>query len=129
MDKEKKKKGTDRGKVLITSILLFFGILAAVVFAASRRITAEMSRSAIDNLSESLNLIGGTIETILQLEAEHQKLMAKELSISDDPEEYILIYDRSSHHVKPVRHHLFLRLISQDLERSPIHPDDTGAIH
>ncbi len=95
MEKEKKKKGTDRGKVLITSILLFFGILAAVVFAASRRITAEMSRSAIDNLSESLNLIGGTIETILQLEAEHQKLMAKELSISDDPEEYILIYDRS----------------------------------
>ena len=54
-----------------------------------------MSRSAIDNLSESLNLIGGTIETILQLEAEHQKLMAKELSISDDPEEYIRIYDRS----------------------------------
>lgn len=81
--------------MLTVSILLFFAVLGAVVFAASRRITAEMSRSAIDNLSESLDMIQGTVETILQMEAEHQKLMAGELIGSGDPEAYILNYERN----------------------------------
>lgn len=95
MEREEKKKGIDNGKILVASILLFFAILGAVVFSASRRITTEMSQSAIDNLSESLDLIQGTIEAILQLEAEHQKLMAGELSAYDAPEEYIRLCGRN----------------------------------
>lgn len=98
MEKEKKKKsrGLDSGKLFIAFIVLFFCVLGAVVFSVSRRITKEMSASAIGNLSESLDLLQGTIETILQMEAENQKQVAKELSMTDDPEEYIRSYDRNN---------------------------------
>ena len=59
-----------------------------------------MSQSAIGNLSESLELLKGTIEVLYQREAEYQKLMAEELSIISDPEEFILSYDRNSTLVK-----------------------------
>ncbi|MCI8430659.1 MAG: response regulator [Lachnospiraceae bacterium] len=96
MEKEKKNRGFDSGKLFIASIILFFCVLGTVVFSVSRRITKEMSVSAIGNLSESLDLIQGTIETILQMEAENQKQAAKELSVAEDPEEYIRSRDRNN---------------------------------
>ncbi|MDE7320669.1 MAG: response regulator [Lachnospiraceae bacterium] len=70
-------------------VIGLFCVLGIVVFSVSRRITREMSASAISNLSESLDLIQGTIETIFRMEAEHQELMAEELSALEAPEEYI----------------------------------------
>lgn len=99
MDKEK-KKGFDRGKALIISVVMFFIILGAVVFSVSRRITEEMSSSAIGNLSESLDLIKGTIETMLKMEADYQTLMAQELAASGNPEEFIRFYDQNRTMVK-----------------------------
>ena len=52
-----------------------------------------MSASAISNLGESLDLIQGTIETIFRMEAEHQELMAEELSALEAPEEYVRGWD------------------------------------
>lgn len=53
-------------------VIGLFCVLGIVVFSVSRRITTEMSASAISNLGESLDLIQGTIETIFRMEAEHQ---------------------------------------------------------
>ena len=44
-----------------------------------------MSQSAVQNLSESLDLIKCTIEAILNKEAEFQKLMAQEIALAEDP--------------------------------------------
>ena len=63
---------TDKGFSLLLSIVLVFCVLGVVVFSVSRKITAEMSDSAIQNLTESLNLIQSTIEAILNKEAEFQ---------------------------------------------------------
>ncbi len=100
MEKEKKKKGFNSSKALIVSIISFFIILGVVVFSVSRRITEEMAESAIGNLSESLDLIRGTIETMLQMEAEYQKLMAQELAESEDPETFIRFYNRNKIMIK-----------------------------
>lgn len=54
-------------------------MLATIVFTVARKISTEMSASAIQNLSESLDLMKGTIEAILSKEAEFQKLIAQEL--------------------------------------------------
>ena len=97
---EKKKKGFNSSKALIVSIISFFIILGVVVFSVSRRITEEMAESAIGNLSESLDLIRGTIETMLQMEAEYQKLMAQELAESEDPETFIRFYNRNKIMIK-----------------------------
>ncbi len=59
-----------------------------------------MSQSAIGNLSESLELLKGTVEVLFQREAQYQKLIAEELAIIEDPEEFILSYDRNSTLVK-----------------------------
>ena len=88
----KKKQGTrkiDKGFSLLISIILVFCILGAVVFSVSRKISVEMSDSAIQNLSESLNLIKSTIEAILNKEAEFQKLMAQELASAENPEAHL----------------------------------------
>ena len=78
MKKNVKESKTDKGMPLIFSIILVFCILGAVVFSVAQRISAEMSMSAINNLSESLELVKGTIEAILTKEAEFQKLIAQE---------------------------------------------------
>ena len=68
----KKKQGTrkiDKGFSLLISIILVFCILGSVVFSVARKISIEMSASAIQNLSESLDLIKCTIEAILKNEA------------------------------------------------------------
>ena len=76
----------DKGVSLLLSIILVFCILAAVVFSVSRKITEEMSASAVQNLSESLDLIKCTIEAMLNKEAEFQKLMAQEIGASEELE-------------------------------------------
>lgn len=85
----KKKDKTNKGARLIISFILVFCMLGAVVFSVSWKISEEMSASAIDNLSESLNLIEGTIEAILQKEAEFQKLIAQEIATMEDSEEFV----------------------------------------
>ena len=86
---------TDKGFSLLISIILVFCILGAVVFSVSRKISVEMSDSAIQNLSESLNLIKSTIEAILNKEAEFQKLMAQEIASAENPEERLRFYGGS----------------------------------
>lgn len=54
-----------------------------------------MSASAIQNLSESLDLIQSTIEAILRSEAEFQTLIAQEIARADDPMAYIRAYEKS----------------------------------
>lgn len=77
-------------------VIGLFCVLGIVVFSVSRRITTEMSASAISNLGESLDLIQGTIETIFRMEAEHQELMAEELSALEAPEEYVRGWEGNS---------------------------------
>ncbi len=71
-------------------------MLATIVFTVARKISTEMSASAIQNLSESLDLMKGTIEAILSKEAEFQKLIAQELVMLENPEDFIQSYDRNS---------------------------------
>ena len=57
MKKKWKTGRIDKGISLLLSIILVFSVLGAVVFSVSRKITKEMSESAVQNLSESLDLI------------------------------------------------------------------------
>ncbi|MDE6456030.1 MAG: hybrid sensor histidine kinase/response regulator, partial [Dysosmobacter sp.] len=90
-DKQEKRKGAP----LFLSIMMVFCILGTVVYTVSREITREMSASAIQNLSESLDLLQCTIEAILRSEAEFQTLIAREVGRAEDPEDYILAYERN----------------------------------
>ena len=99
--KEKAGKKVKRGgKFLLVSIVLVFCVLGTIVSAVSRKISREMSAAAIQNLSESLDLIQYTFEAILENEAEFQSLIAKEVARSDDPEEYIRTYEKNQTMVK-----------------------------
>lgn len=100
MGKREKRSEIRRKIVVILPFILVFSILGGVVFSVFRRISIEMSEAAIDNLSESLGLISNTIETILNKEAEFQKLIAQELVEAGDPEKFILSYERNSTMVK-----------------------------
>ena len=94
----KERRGTrkiDKGVSLLLSIILVFCIFGTVVFSVSRKISEEMSESAIQNLSESLDLIKSTIEAILNKEAEFQKLMAQEIASAEKPEEHLCFYGGS----------------------------------
>lgn len=84
-----------RGLSLFISIILVFMILGAVVLYVERKADSEMSSAAIQNLNESLDLVQCTIEAILNKEAEFQKLIATELSVWDNPEEYVRSYQRN----------------------------------
>ena len=44
-----------RNRSLLFSIIIIFSILGAIIFAVSRKISNEMSASAVQNLSESLD--------------------------------------------------------------------------
>ncbi len=83
-----------QGVSFIILIVLVFCILGGVVFSIARKISVEMSESAVSNLAESLDLIQGTVEVILSKEAEFQKLMAEEIADMDDPERSIQSYSR-----------------------------------
>lgn len=95
-----KREKADKGIPLILSIVLVFGILGMIVFFVARRISSEMSSSAISNLNESLDLLQGTVEAILTKEAEFQKLIAQEISMVKDPEEFVRSYNQNRTMVK-----------------------------
>ena len=99
---KKKETGSkkNRGMPLLLSIILIFCMLGTIVFSVARRISEEMSDSAIQNLSESLDLIKCTIEAVLQNEAEFQKLMAQEIAAAEEPEKYICSYEKNLSMVK-----------------------------
>ncbi len=92
---KRKINKTDRKRRLIVPFILVFCILGAVVFFISNKIATAMSESAIGNLSESLDLISNTIEAIFVREAEFQKLLAQELADMENPEDFILSYERN----------------------------------
>ena len=100
MKKKWNRRRTDKEIPLLFSIILVFFMLGVVVFSVSRKITKEMSDSAIQNLSESLDLMKGTLETILVKEAEFQKLIAQEIAAMDNPGEFIHSYNRNHTMVK-----------------------------
>ena len=95
MKKKPNQQNKQGGLSLLFSIILIFGLFGTIVFAVSQRISSEMSDSAIQNLSESLDLIESTIEAILRSEAEFQKLIAQEIARADDPEEYIRFHEKN----------------------------------
>lgn len=98
--RQNSRRKREKGLTLLLSIILVFGILGGVVFSVSRKISKEMSASAIQNLNESLDLIKCTMEAILRNEAEFQKLMAQEVAAADDPEEYVRSYEKNQTMVK-----------------------------
>ncbi len=59
-----------------------------------------MSASAIQNLSESLDLIQSTIEAIFRSQADFQALIAQQVARSDDPAGYIRAYEKNHTMVK-----------------------------
>ncbi len=89
MKKTPNKQKKRRDFFLLFSIIIIFSIFGMIVFTVSQRISKEMSEAAIQNLSESLDLIESTIEAILGSEAEFQKLTAREVARVENPEEYI----------------------------------------
>ncbi len=100
MIKKLKKRKKRRGSLLLLSIILVFCVFGAIVVAVSQKITQEMSSAAIQNLSESLDLIQCTIEAILRNEAEYQALIAQEIARAEDPEAYVLAYEKNRTMVK-----------------------------
>lgn len=92
MNKKQNKIRKNKAFPLLLSIIIVFCIFGTVVFTVARKISAEMSASAIQNLSESLELMKGTIEAILLKEAEFQKLIAQELVMLENPQDFIQSY-------------------------------------
>lgn len=95
MGKKQNESKMDRGISLLVSIILVFLFLGIIVFSVSHKISKEMTASATQNLSESLDLIKCTIEAILNKEAEYQRLMAQGIAEMEEPEQYIGKYKRS----------------------------------
>ncbi|MCI8817314.1 MAG: hypothetical protein HFF15_10900, partial [Angelakisella sp.] len=59
------QNGRNTGHSLLLSVIVVFCILGMVLFSVAQKISREMAASAIQNLSESLDLIQCTIESIL----------------------------------------------------------------
>ena len=100
MEKKPEKKWINSGMSLFLSVALVFCVLGAVVIFVAQRISREMSDSAIQNLSESLDLIQSTIEMVLESEAEFQSLVAREVAKVEDPEHYIRSFEKNQIMVK-----------------------------
>lgn len=100
MKEQAKKFKKNQGMFLFLPIILIFCVLGIVVFSVSQKINREMSDSAIQNLSETLDLLKCTIESIWSNEAEFQLLMAQALAQTDDPEEFILSEEANKTMVK-----------------------------
>ena len=95
MKEASNKQKRRRGIPLLLSIIFIFSIFGTIVFSVSRKISEEMSASAIQNLSESLDLIQSAIEAILRSQAEFQTLIAQEVARAEDPETYIHAYEKN----------------------------------
>ncbi len=95
MKEKQDKREKQKGLSLLLSIVLVFCILGTIVYTISRKISQEMSTAAIQNLSESLDLIQCTIEAVLRNEAEFQILIAQEIARAEDPEAYIQAYEKN----------------------------------
>ena len=100
MKKGQKEQKEDGGVPFLLSIIIVFGIMGAVVLSVARRTSTEMEASAIQNLSESLDLIESTIEAVLNKEAEFQQLIAHEIATAPEPMEYIRNYQDNPTMVK-----------------------------
>ncbi|MDE7271792.1 MAG: response regulator [Lachnospiraceae bacterium] len=100
MKKKPKGRKAEGGVSLLLSIIIVFCILGAVVFSVARKISTEMEASAIQNLSESLDLIESTVEAVLNNEAEFQRLIAQEIALAPEPLEYIQTYQKNPTMVK-----------------------------
>ncbi len=100
MKKKQNRNGKDKGISLLVSIILVFCVLALIVFSVAWKTSKEMAASAIQNLSESLNLIECTIEAIFRNEADLQKMIARKVAEAEDPEEYVSLYEQSQSMVK-----------------------------
>lgn len=98
--RQKSRGNKEKGFTLLLSIILVFCIWGGIVFSVSKKISKEMSASAIQNLNESLDLIKCTMEAVLKNEAEFQKLMAQEVAAADDPEKYVRSYEKNQTMVK-----------------------------
>ncbi len=96
----KRKRIRSPRSTLFLSVILVFCILGAIVFSVAKKISAEMSMSAIHNLNASLDLIKNTIESILVKETEFQMLIAQEIASSDDPYEFVRSYESNRTMVK-----------------------------
>lgn len=95
MKKTPSKRKGRRGFSLLLSIILVFCMFGTIVFRVSRKISEKMSVSAIQSLSESLDLIQCTLEAILRSEAEFQSLIAHEIARVENPEDYIRGYEKN----------------------------------
>ncbi len=102
LEMKKKQNETKKSRriSLLVPMILVFCILGAVVISVAQKISREMSDSAIQNLSESLNLIKCTIEAILRNEAEFQTLIAREIAEAEEPMQYIRSYEKNQTMVK-----------------------------
>ena len=100
MEKKQNQRKNDKSFSLLLSIILVFSIFGAVIFSVAQKISTEMSSSAIQNLSESLELMKGTIDAILLKEAEFQKLIADEIAEIGDPEQFVRTYNKNNTMVK-----------------------------
>ncbi|MCI9596210.1 MAG: response regulator [Firmicutes bacterium] len=100
MERKHKNIKKGRGVALIVSIILVFCVLGTVVYSAAGKISSQMSQSAVDNLSESLELLEGTVQAILKKETEFQKLLAEEIANADDPGQFIQSYSMNRTMVK-----------------------------
>ncbi len=98
--KAKPNRQKRRGLSLLLVIILFFSIFGGIVSTVSKKISREMSDSAIQNLSESLDLIQSTIEAILRSQSDFQSLIAQEVARADDPAAYIRSYEKNQTMVK-----------------------------
>lgn len=96
----KKRNKAKRGISLIIPVILFFSIMGVAVYIAADKIATQMSDSAVDNLSENLDLICGTIEAVAKREAGVQKLLAQELATVEEPEKFLRSYNGNSTMVK-----------------------------
>ena len=93
--KKPNKQEKLRRSFLLFSIVFVFCVLGTIVYAVSRKTSQEMSEAAIQNLSESLDLIQSTIEGILRSEAEFQTLIAREVARVENPEDYIQAFEKN----------------------------------
>ncbi len=100
MNEKPVKRERRRGIHLLLSILLVFCVFGAVIYALALKTSQEMSSAAIQNLSESLDLIQCTIEAILNSEADFQSLIAREAARAEDPEAFIRAYESNRTVVK-----------------------------